>query len=36
MKYLNDFCTLYINNIFIYSDNSLEHEFYVKKILDYL
>ena len=36
IKYLDDFYTVYINNIFIYSEDPLEHEFYIKKILEYL
>ena len=36
IEYLENFCTIYINNILIYSDNFLEHELYVKKILNYL
>ena len=34
--YLNDFCTAYLNDIIIYSNNELEHETYVKKVLDRL
>ena len=36
IKYLNDFCTIYVNNILIYFNNFLEHNLYIKKILDYL
>jgi hypothetical protein len=36
MKYLDDFYTVYINDIFIYSENSLEHDLYIKKILERL
>ena len=36
MKYLDDFYTVYIDNILIYSDNSLEHKLYIKKVLDCL
>jgi hypothetical protein len=32
-EYLDDFCTIYLNDILIYSDNELEHETHVKKIL---
>jgi hypothetical protein len=32
-KYLDDFCTIYLNDILIYNDNELEHETHVKKIL---
>jgi hypothetical protein len=31
--YLNDFCTAYLDDILIYSDNVLEHEHYVKLVL---
>jgi hypothetical protein len=34
--YLNDFCTAYLNDIMIYSNNELEHETYVKKVLERL
>src|SRR5204862_8010545 len=34
--YLDDFCTAYLNDILIYSDNELEHEEHVKKVLQYL
>jgi len=34
--YLNDFYTAYFNNIIIYSDNKLEHETHIKKVLDRL
>ena len=33
MKYLNNFCTTYIDNILIYSDDSFKHKLHVKKIL---
>ena len=36
IEYLDDFYTIYINNIFIYSEDPLEHELYIKKILEYL
>ena len=32
-KYLNNFCTVYLNDILIYSDNEAEHEIYVKRVL---
>jgi hypothetical protein len=32
--YLDDFCTAYLNDIIIYFDNELEHETYVKKVLE--
>jgi len=32
--YLNDFYTAYFNNIIIYSNNKLEHETHMKKVLD--
>jgi len=34
--YLDDFCTAYLNDILIYLDNELEHETYMKKVLDRL
>jgi len=33
-NYLNDFYTTYFNDIIIYSNNKLEHETYMKKVLD--
>ena len=35
-NYLDDFCTAYLDNIIIYSNNKLEHETYVKKVLERL
>ena len=34
IKYLDDFCTVYINNILIYFDDFLEHELHIKKVLN--
>jgi len=34
--YLDDFYTAYLDDIIIYSDNELEHETYMKKVLDRL
>ena len=34
--YLDNFCTAYLDNILIYSNNPLKHEIYVKKVLDHL
>ena len=34
--YLDNFCTAYLDNILIYSKNPLEHELYVKKVLQRL
>ena len=34
--YLDDFYTTYLDNILIYSDNELEHEKYVTKVLERL
>jgi hypothetical protein len=31
--YLDDFCTIYLDDILIYSDNELEHEEHVRKVL---
>ncbi len=34
--YLDDFYTAYLDNILIYSDNELEHEHHVRKVLERL
>jgi len=34
--YLDDFCTAYLDDILIYSENELEHEEHVKKVLERL
>ena len=34
--YLDDFCIAYLDNILIYLENELEHESYVKKVLERL
>jgi hypothetical protein len=34
--YLDDFCTAYLDDILIYSENELEHEIHVKKVLQRL
>jgi hypothetical protein len=31
--YLDDFCTIYLDDILIYSDNVLEHEHHIKLVL---
>ena len=31
--YLDDFCTAYLDDIMIYSENELEHEEHVRKVL---
>ena len=36
LNYLNNFCTVYMNDILIYSDNPLEHDAQVKKVLQHL
>ena len=35
-EYLNDFCTVYLDDILIYSDNEAEHEIHVKHVLQKL
>ncbi len=35
-EYLNIFCTAYLDNILVYSDNELEHNSYVKLVLEKL
>ena len=35
-EYLDDFCTTYLDNILIYSDNKAEHKIYVKHVLQKL
>ena len=32
-NYLDDFCTIYLDDIIIYSENVLEYEEHVKKVL---
>ena len=32
-NYLNKFCTVYLDDILIYSDNKLKHQVHVKKVL---
>jgi hypothetical protein len=34
--YLDEFCTTYLDDILIYSNNELEHEHHVKKVLERL
>ena len=34
--YLDDFCTAYLDDILIYSEDELEHTAHVKKVLDRL
>ena len=31
--YLDDFCTTYLDNILIYSENELDYKEYIKKVL---
>jgi hypothetical protein len=33
-NYLDDFCTVYLDNILIYSEDPLEYKAYIKKVLD--
>ena len=35
-KYLNNFCTVYLNDILIYSEIEAEHEIYIKRVLQKL
>ena len=35
-SYLDDFCTAYLDDILIYSNNELEHEEHVRKVLERL
>jgi hypothetical protein len=35
-NYLDDFCTTYLNNILIYSNNVLKHKHYIKLVLQRL
>ena len=35
-NYLNNFCIAYLNDIIIYFNNKLEHETYMKKVLERL
>ena len=34
-KYLNVFCTIYFDNIFIYNNIKKKHVFYMKKVLKF-
>jgi hypothetical protein len=34
--YLDDFCTAYLDDILIYSNNELEYKHYIKKVLERL
>ena len=33
LDYLDNFCTVYLDNILIYLDNELEYKLYIKKVL---
>jgi len=35
-EYLDDFCTVYLDDILIYSEDPAEHEEHVRKVLDRL
>ena len=34
--YLDEFCTAYLDDILVYSDDELEHQVHVKKVLERL
>ena len=34
MDYLNEFVTVFVDDLLIYSENELDHEMHVKKILE--
>ena len=36
LEYIDDFCTVYLDDILVYSKDPLEHTAYVKKVLDRL
>ena len=36
IEYLDNFCTVYLDNILIYLDNPLEHKEHVRKVLLWL
>jgi hypothetical protein len=36
MDYLDNFITAFVDNILIYSDNKVEHQEYIKKVLEHL
>ena len=36
LEYIDDFCTVYLDDILIYSDDPLEHTTHVRKVLDHL
>ena len=36
MDYLDDFVTAFVDNLLIYSQNAVEHEIHVKKVLEWL
>ncbi len=35
-NYLDDFCTIYLDDLLIYSKDLAEHNIHVQKVLDYL
>jgi hypothetical protein len=35
-EYLDDFCTAYLDDILIYSNNAAKHELHVRKVLERL
>ena len=36
MDYLDEFVTVFVNDLLNYSENELDHEMHVKKILEWL
>ena len=36
LKYIDDFCTVYLDDILVYLEDLLEHTAHIKKVLDCL